>query len=39
MQDERPPLFRTWGPLYAAVLAYLVCLIALFDLFTRSVNR
>jgi len=39
MQDERPPLFGTWGRLYGAVLAYVVCVIALFDWFTRSVNR
>lgn len=39
MQEERPPLFATWGRLYAAVLVYLVCVIALFDYFTRSVNR
>ena len=34
--DEDPPFFRTWGRAYAAVLIYLVCLIALFALFTRA---
>jgi len=38
-QKEKPPIFGTWGRLYAAVAAYLCLLIALFTWFTRSWNR
>jgi hypothetical protein len=34
--DEPPPLLKTWPRLYAAVLAYLAFLIAVFYLFTRA---
>jgi hypothetical protein len=37
--EEKPPFFTSWARLYAAVLAYLVVVIALFDLFTRRFNR
>jgi hypothetical protein len=33
--DERPPFFGSWNRLYAAVLAYLAALIALFYIITR----
>ena len=33
--SEPPPLLRTWGRVYAALLAYLTLLIALFWLFQR----
>ncbi|MBI3667040.1 MAG: hypothetical protein HY236_12605 [Acidobacteria bacterium] len=36
--DEPPPVFRSWGRLYAAVVAYLFFLITLFYLFTVSFN-
>jgi hypothetical protein len=36
---EQPPFFASWGRLYAAVAAYLVLVIVLFDLFTRAFNR
>jgi hypothetical protein len=34
--DEKPPFFGTWGRLYAAVLFYLVVVIAACYLFTRA---
>lgn len=34
--DEPPPFLRTWGRVYAAVLAYLVLVITAFYLFTRA---
>jgi hypothetical protein len=37
--DAPPPFLRTWGRVYLAICLYLVILIALFDLFTRSLNR
>jgi hypothetical protein len=37
--DERPPFWGSWGRIYAAMVLYLVLLIALFDWFTRSWNR
>ncbi|MBI1899020.1 MAG: hypothetical protein HYZ57_03390 [Acidobacteria bacterium] len=37
--DEPPPLLGRWPRLYAAVLAWLAVLIALFYLFTRTYNR
>lgn len=39
MNDERPPFFKTWGRLYAAVIVYLAVVIVLFDQFTRRFNR
>lgn len=36
---DPPPLLRTWPRVYAAIACYLVLLIALFTLFTRSFNR
>ena len=36
---ERPPFLGTWRRVYAAVVFYLVALIALFTWFTRSWNR
>jgi len=33
--DEPPPFLGTWRRVYAAVLIYLACLIAVFDVFTR----
>ena len=32
---EPPPFLRTWGRVYAALLAYLTALVALFWLFQR----
>ena len=37
--EEPPPFLGSWGRVYAAVVVYLVCLIALFSVFTRSFNR
>jgi hypothetical protein len=37
--EEPPPLFGSWGRLYAAIAVYLCALIALFSLFTWSFNR
>ena len=34
--DEPPPFLGTWGRVYAAVVAYLILLIALFRWFTRA---
>lgn len=39
VRDEPPPLFGRWGRLYAAVVAYLAGLIALFYWFTRAFNH
>ena len=36
--EEPPPVFRSWLRLYAAVVAYLFLLIALFYLFTVTFN-
>ena len=33
--DEPPPFLGTWRRVYATVLIYLACLIALFYVFTR----
>jgi hypothetical protein len=33
--DDRPPFFRTWSGVYAAVLGFLGFLILLFALLTR----
>ncbi len=35
LDDEPPPIFRTWGRLYSVVVAFLFLLIVLFYLFTR----
>ncbi|GEM_PF-6701854 len=37
--DERPPLFRTWGQLYAAVLIFLFLIIVLLYLFTIAFDE
>jgi len=34
--DEGPPLFRSWGRLYAAVLIFTAALIVLFYVFQAS---
>jgi hypothetical protein len=34
--DEAPPIFRTWGTLYAAVLMFLAALIAAFYFFQET---
>ncbi len=39
MQDERPPFLGSWRNIYLGVILYLVTLIALFDTFTRSLNK
>ncbi len=39
MKDDRPPFLGSWPRMYAAVLAYLVLLITLFAIFTRTFNR
>ncbi len=33
---DKPPIFKSWGRLYAAVLVNLAILIALFYLFTKA---
>ncbi len=38
-KEERPPFLGSWRNIYAAIALYLVALIALFTLFTRSFNR
>lgn len=38
-RDEPPPFLGSWARVYAAVVVYLVCLVALFWVFTRSYNR
>ncbi|MGQ9918770.1 MAG: hypothetical protein ACUVS7_15280 [Bryobacteraceae bacterium] len=37
--DERPPFWGSWRRIYAALVLYLVLLIALLTGFTRSWNR
>jgi hypothetical protein len=37
--DDPPPFLGSWNRIYTAILLYLVCLIALFYVFTRSFNR
>lgn len=34
--DEPPPFLGTWSRVYAAVLVYLLTLIALFAIFSRA---
>lgn len=36
MNDDLPPIGKTWGRLYAAVLINLAILIAIFYAFTRG---
>jgi len=38
-KDEPPPFLGSWGRVYAAIVVYLGAVIALFGLFTRSLNR
>jgi hypothetical protein len=38
-QDEPPPILRSWPRLYASVLLWLIVLVVLFDLLTRTFNR
>lgn len=37
--DEPPPFFSSWAKTYLAVAGYLVLIIVLFDLFTRTLNK
>ena len=37
--EEPPPFLGTWRRVYLAIILYLVVVIALFGLFTRSLNR
>lgn len=37
--DERPPFWGSWRRIYAALVLYLLFLIALLTGFTRSWNR
>ena len=37
--DEPPPFLGCWRNVYMAIVLYLATLIALFSLFTRSLNR
>ncbi|WP_262888656.1 hypothetical protein [Chitinophaga solisilvae] len=34
--EEKPPLFRSWGYWYVLVIAWLALLIVLFYLFTKT---
>lgn len=36
LNEDQPPFMSTWGRLYAAIVAYLFFLIALFYAFTRT---
>jgi hypothetical protein len=36
VEEGSPPLFATWGRLYAAVIAFLAFCIILFYLFTKA---
>ena len=38
-KEEPPPFLGTWRRVYLAIILYLVVVIALFGLFTRSLNR
>ncbi len=38
-EEEPPPFLGSWRNVYAAIALYLAALIALFTLFTRSLNR
>jgi hypothetical protein len=35
IREDRPPFFRSWGPIYALVLGLLGLLVLGFHLFTR----
>jgi len=39
MEPEEPPILGSWARMYAAVAGFLLLLIVLFDVFTRSFNR
>ena len=36
LHEEKPPLFPSWGYWYALVIAWLLLLIVLFYLFTKT---
>jgi hypothetical protein len=36
--DDRPPFFRTWTGIYAAVLGFLAFLVLVFHLLTRALS-
>lgn len=38
-KEEPPPFLGSWRRIYIAIVIYLVTVIALFGLFTRSLNR
>ena len=38
-KEEPPPFLGSWRRIYIAIVVYLVTVIALFGLFTRSLNR
>lgn len=38
-KDEPPPFLGSWRRIYLAIVIYLVTVIALFGVFTRSLNR
>jgi hypothetical protein len=38
-KEEPPPFLGSWRRVYIAILIYLVTVISLFGLFTRSLNR
>ena len=38
-KEEPPPFLGSWRRVYLAIVIYLVTVIALFGLFTRSLNR
>ena len=38
-QEEPPPFLGSWHRVYVAIALYLVTIIAVFGLFTRSLNR
>ena len=38
LQEERPPIFRTWRRLYLAVLGNLILLIVIFHVLTKVFN-
>jgi hypothetical protein len=38
-KEEPPPFLGSWRRVYLAIVLYLIALIALFGLFTRSLNR
>ena len=38
LQEERPPVFRTWRGAYLAVLGNLVLLIVLFYILTKALS-